>query len=159
MNRIAVLGLVVTAIAVICLSSNDRALGAERLNVLFIAIDDLRPELGWYGSPQVKTPHIDRVASQGTVFTRAYCQVPICGASRASLMTGILPTPVGKNSRSTTSLSCSSGLAIPGRFIKMKASWKGRHGELDDMRRSSSRSLYVATRPPMDAIAARQQTS
>ena len=61
-------------------------------NILFIAIDDLRPELGCYGSPQVKTPHIDKLASKGMLFTRAYCQVPVCGASRASLMTGILPT-------------------------------------------------------------------
>lgn len=70
-----------------------RAADAARPNVLFIAIDDLRPELGCYGSTQVKTPHIDRLAADGMVFTRAYCQVPVCGASRASLMTGILPTP------------------------------------------------------------------
>jgi arylsulfatase A-like enzyme len=61
-------------------------------NVLFIAIDDLRPELGSFGSKQAKTPHIDKLAAGGLVFTRAYCQVPVCGASRASLMTGILPT-------------------------------------------------------------------
>lgn len=61
-------------------------------NVLFIAIDDLRPELGCYGNPQVKSPNIDGLASQGVLFNRAYCQVPICGASRASLMTSVLPT-------------------------------------------------------------------
>jgi arylsulfatase A-like enzyme len=61
-------------------------------NILFIAIDDLRPELGCYGSPQAITPHIDRLAGQGMRFDRAYCQVPICMGSRASLMTGMLPT-------------------------------------------------------------------
>jgi iduronate 2-sulfatase len=69
------------------------ALAADKPNVLFIAIDDLRPELGCYGSAQVKTPHIDQFASQAMVFTRAYCQVPVCGASRASLFTSVLPTP------------------------------------------------------------------
>ncbi len=69
-------------------------LGAKlsKPNVLFIAIDDLRPELGCYGSPQLKSPNIDRLASQGVLFNRAYCQVPVCGASRASLMTSVLPT-------------------------------------------------------------------
>ncbi len=61
-------------------------------NVLFIMVDDLRPILGSYGDEQVKTPNIDRLASQGLVFNRAYAQVPICGASRASLLTGIYPT-------------------------------------------------------------------
>jgi len=60
-------------------------------NILFIAVDDLRTELGCYGRQQVKSPHIDRLASEGVVFSRTYCQVPVCGASRASLMTGIRP--------------------------------------------------------------------
>ena len=54
-------------------------------NVLFIVVDDLRPELGCYGSEAIQTPHIDRLASQGSLFENAYCQVPVCGASRASV--------------------------------------------------------------------------
>ena len=61
-------------------------------NVLFIAVDDLRPELNCYGKNQIKSPNMDRLAQAGIVFTRAYCNVPVCGASRASLMTGVRPT-------------------------------------------------------------------
>ena len=61
----------------------------EKPNVLFIAIDDLRPQLGCYGFKSMHTPRIDELASQGVVFERAYCMVPTCGASRASLLTGI----------------------------------------------------------------------
>ena len=68
------------------------AQGAAKPNILFIAVDDLRPELGCYGSTVAKSPHIDKLASQGTVFNRVYCQVAVCGASRASLMTGLRPT-------------------------------------------------------------------
>jgi len=65
---------------------------SERPNVLFIAVDDLRPELGCYGKQQIHSPNIDRLAETGVLFERAYCMVPTCGASRASLMTSIRPS-------------------------------------------------------------------
>jgi len=64
-------------------------------NVLFIAVDDLRPELGCYGVDHIKTPNIDRLAAESTVFTRAYCQQAVCAPSRNSLMTGLRPDAMG----------------------------------------------------------------
>lgn len=61
-------------------------------NVLFIAVDDLRPELGCYGESHMVTPHIDALASQGRVFRNHYVAVPTCGASRYALMSGLRPT-------------------------------------------------------------------
>ena len=61
------------------------------LNILFIAVDDLRPDIGAYGNKLVKTPNIDRLAAMGTVFNRNYCQQAVCGPTRASIMTGMRP--------------------------------------------------------------------
>ncbi len=63
-----------------------------RPNVLFIAIDDLRPELACYGRQHIQSPNMDRLAQEGVLFEHAYCMVPTCGASRASLMTGVRPS-------------------------------------------------------------------
>jgi iduronate 2-sulfatase len=68
-----------------------RAAQTNRPNILFIAVDDLRPELGCYGKDYIKSPNIDGLAKAGMVFNRAYCQQAVCSPSRASVMTGARP--------------------------------------------------------------------
>ncbi len=70
---------------------NSGLIAADRPNVLFIAVDDLRPDMGCYGNTVVKTPNLDRLAALGTVFNHAYCQQAVCSPSRSSLMTGRRP--------------------------------------------------------------------
>jgi iduronate 2-sulfatase len=63
----------------------------QKPNILFIAVDDLRPELGCFGNKIIKSPNIDKLASRGLVFNRAYCQQAVCSPSRTSLLTGRRP--------------------------------------------------------------------
>ena len=63
----------------------------DRPNILFIAVDDLRPELGCYGVDEIHTPNIDQLASEGILFSRHFCAVSACAPSRASMWTGLRP--------------------------------------------------------------------
>ena len=78
------------------IEGKDHNQPAEKPNVLFIAIDDLNDWTGILkGNPQARTPHIDKLGSQGVVFTNAHCTAPACGPSRATIMTGIRPLTSG----------------------------------------------------------------
>ena len=78
-----------------CVFATGRLDASEKTNVLFIMSDDLNCDMGVYGHPLVKTPHLDRLAEQGTLFENAYCNFPLCGPSRASFMTGLYPEQNG----------------------------------------------------------------
>lgn len=84
------LGAVVGLLAPEACSAKD-----SRPNVLFIISDDLNTSLGCYGHSQVQSPNIDRLAASGVRFERAYCQYPLCGPSRNSMLTGLYPNSSG----------------------------------------------------------------
>lgn len=90
--RIASVRVVLVVILLIALPRLASAADApkKKMNVLFIAVDDLRPELGCYGGA-AKTPNIDALAARGTLFDRAYCQQAVCSPSRTSMLTGRRP--------------------------------------------------------------------
>jgi len=82
----------VVGAAAALLAGAGRTAPPARPNVLFIAIDDLRPALGCYGVAQARTPHLDAFARRGLTFNHHYVQVPTCGASRYALLTGRRPS-------------------------------------------------------------------
>ena len=85
--------MIARTLAILLLGASLHA--AERPNVLFIAVDDLRASVGVFGDKLAVTPHIDALGARGTVFANAHCQIAICNPSRASVMTGMRRTRCG----------------------------------------------------------------
>jgi iduronate 2-sulfatase len=67
----------------------------KKPNILFIAVDDLRTEIHSFGAKHMHTPNMDKLAAQGMIFERAYCQQAVCAPSRNSLLTGLRPDAMG----------------------------------------------------------------
>ena len=94
--KIRLRGLVLLlAVTLFACQQSQKDSTSSQPNILFIAIDDLRPELGCYGSVDAISPNLDKLADNGLLFNRAYCQQAICSPSRASLMTGARPETIG----------------------------------------------------------------
>jgi arylsulfatase A-like enzyme len=94
-NRRDFLSMIATGAALSVLhpavSHARRRSGRRKMNVLFIAVDDLRPQLGCYGVKHIISPNIDRLARRGLLFESTYCQQAVCGPTRASLLSGVRP--------------------------------------------------------------------
>jgi len=111
-------------------SASELAAAESRPNVLLIISDDLNNSVGCYGHPLVKTPNIDRLADRGVRFERAYCQFPLCGPSRNSMLTGLYPNSTGilTNSRIFRQ-TIPKHLSLPQAF-RLEGYFAGRIGKL-----------------------------
>lgn len=87
--------LIFVLVSTACTAQTKKADKPQKPNVLFIAVDDLRPELSCFGNAHMHTPNFDRLAEMGVRFSRAYCQQAVCAPSRNSLLTGLRPDALG----------------------------------------------------------------
>jgi len=90
---LALLSLLISACTTLNASESQK--GTRRPNVLLICIDDLKPRIGCYGDPLAQTPSMDRLAKQGVLFERAYCNQAVCSPSRNALLVGLRPQSLG----------------------------------------------------------------
>ena len=114
----------------LCLIFVTSLAAKDKMNVLFISADDLNCDIGPYGNTQVKTPNLDRLARMGTVFDRAYCQQPLCGPSRASIMSGLRPNTLGVWTLNSKLRGRIPNLVTMGEFFQKQGYYSGRVGKI-----------------------------
>lgn len=102
----------------------------QKMNVLFISADDLNCDISPYGVKEVKTPHLERLAKMGTRFDRAYCQQPLCGPSRASIMSGLRPNTLGVHTLNSKLRRVKPDLVTLGEYFKKRGYYSGRVGKI-----------------------------
>ncbi|MCH2205547.1 MAG: sulfatase [Lentisphaerales bacterium] len=115
---------------IIVIISMNSTVFAEKKNILFIAADDLNCDISAYGVKQVKAPNLDRLAKMGMRFDRAYCQQPLCGPSRASVMSGLRPNTLGVFTLNDKLRHRRPNLVTLGEFFKNKGYYSGRVGKI-----------------------------
>ncbi|MDP6793908.1 MAG: sulfatase-like hydrolase/transferase, partial [Verrucomicrobiota bacterium] len=99
-------------------------------NVMLIVCDDLNTHVSTSGYPHIQTPHLDRLAKEGVIFKRAYCQYPVCGPSRASFLSGLYPESTGVLNNKIDIRDTRPGtLSLP-QFMKESGYWTGGVGKI-----------------------------
>lgn len=126
---------VAVGLAIVSFAGAGRALAddAAKPNVLFIAVDDLNDWVGCMGGhPDAKTPHIDRLATAGVLFTNAHCAAPLCNPSRASVLTGMRPTTSGVhgNQQDWRKSPFLTGKATLPEYFRKQGYWTGAAGKI-----------------------------
>ncbi len=106
MNKLIIVASLVLTLTTSCKKTKvEKTIVQQRPNIIWINSDDLGRELACYGNPDVKTPHLDKLAQQGTLYTNAYANAPICSTSRSSLITGMYPTAVNSLDHRTINMT------------------------------------------------------
>ncbi|PWD98442.1 sulfatase-like hydrolase/transferase [Marinilabilia rubra] len=127
-------GAIIKAVAVKNGAQSSVVSKKNQYNVLFIAVDDLKPVFNCYGSSQIVSPNIDRLADQGILFSNAYCQWSVCGPSRASILTGQTPDGTGIRNLSSQLRIESPGLVTLPEYFKSKGFVTAGCGKIFDPR-------------------------
>jgi len=120
--------LFVLSVLYVLLAPSEAAI--PKYNVLFIAADDMNCDLGVYGDPQVKTPHLERLAKTGVRFDRAYCQQPLCGPIRASIMTGLRPDRLDMHTLAHDLRKKNPNVTTLGQLFKRNGYFSARAGKI-----------------------------
>jgi len=115
---------------ILCILSSCQPSDEEKLNVLFIAVDDLTSTIASYGDPIAITPNFDRLADMGVQFNNAYCQLPLCNPSRASLMTGLRPDTIKVYDLDAHFRDAVPDVTTLPQLFKNNGYWVGRVGKL-----------------------------
>ncbi|MDF1659863.1 MAG: sulfatase [Verrucomicrobiales bacterium] len=114
----------------LCFSSLASIEAEGKYNVLFIAADDMNNDLSAFGNAQVKTPNLERLAKMGVRFDRAYCQQPLCGPSRASLMTGLRPDTLDLHSLKHEMREKNPDVVTLGQLFRQNGYFSARAGKI-----------------------------
>ena len=138
-NLIRALTIFLALVYAVCGIAGTQETVEDRPNILFIAIDDLKPLTTHYGNQKVITPTLDRLASQSTVFTKAYTQYPVCGPSRTSLLTGVRPESNGVLDLKTRMRDINPDIVTLPQFFKNNGYQTAAAGKIFDPRNVDSR--------------------